>query len=595
MCILLVKINEREILVKESGDFFEGYDEKDCVKALGEELEGEISFTNITLGERRAFKYYGTDEEVIVLNIEGFKVRENLEKFKILSLGRDKVKEKYGIIINEVFPVYKMYTGKKLKKYFIKDDNKTERIDNLVAMGISLMIVFFMFFGTGPDKERLWNYYGLWVTVISFIVGLYMFCFKKSKVKNYFGLFLFLAGLALSITYSIFTNPVFRMFNLVLVPALIIYGMKIMVLDKKKVFVSDFVFGVLRSTFVKPFYNFSLVKNPVEYLFSKISNDKKKTKDIFIGLLISVPVVIVIGIILFGASNIDIFGLSIFIGRIIENSGSFIVRFIVFVFCYIYLTGLFKGERINFERKAKVRKDKVNKTRLNTVLVMINLLYLLFTVIQLTSIKESYSSAAREVFFNLLLVMCINIGMMIKFEASIKKVTRILFSIMVLFSLGMGVNSIVNLKDYINEYGLTRLRFLSTAFSVFLIIALIIILINFFKDINGWENIIIVGVLLYVGLNFCNMDNIIAKYNINRIESGIEKSDSSLYYLSYLSKDAEGTIVEAINNGTFEKLDYPKEVTDEYTNGYEALKFRIEWENEHKINPKWFEYNYYNN
>lgn len=598
MSILLIKVNSRDILTKENGEFFEFNGEQENLKKfIKEMISEEVEYTDIKIYEERDFLYYGKEKTVKVLNIEGFKVKNELKSIKVLNIERDKIKNIYAEIIEEVFPMYKHYTGCRLRKNIIKnlEEKKVEKYNLWFSIIIATLISFFMFWKVNKNYE-LFNYFGLWVTIVSFLVGGYLLGYRKAKIKNYFGVFLFLSGIILSITYSIFANEMFRVFNTIITPILIVLGAKIMIMDNKKIEIMGFFREAIRTVFITPFYKFTMADGILNLFHWDFEKSKKERNDIIKGIFISIPILIVLGVILAGATNIDFSGAFFEALANIIGKGNYIPMVIVWIISYIYLLGMVKSLTISFENKKTIEEKKVNKTILNTVLVMINSLYLVFTLIQVIGMRGSYSEVARSVFFNLLLVMCINIGIIIKFYREIQGFTRTLFSLMILFSISMGINSILNLKAYIEFYGLTRLRFLSTTFSVFLIIALILILIGLFKEYNVWKFVIITGILIYLGLNYCNMDKIIAKWNINRIQTGEEQKVSSLYYLDYgVSSDAKYAIRDAIIENKFQKLKkYDRQDVD-YEIAYDSLKKNNKEKIHYYGKRHWFEYNYYNN
>ena len=80
--------------------------------------------------------------------------------------------------------------------------------------------------------------------------------------------------------------------------------------------------------------------------------------------------------------------------------------------------------------------------------------------------------------------------------------------------------------------------------------------------------------VIYIVLNYANIDNFIVKENIKHININKEKD---LRYISNLSLDANKAIEEGRKNGL---------ITDEYYN---------RWRNKSVEQEHWFEYNYFNN
>ena len=103
----------------------------------------------------------------------------------------------------------------------------------------------------------------------------------------------------------------------------------------------------------------------------------------------------------------------------------------------------------------------------------------------------------------------------------------------------------------------------------------LLILLNFiWRNKSLFKPIVIVGLSIYLFLNYFNMDNYIAKQNIKIINS---ENEIDIKYLTTLSLDAYGGIKEGKEKGIIKDKDY------------------IEWINKAVITEKWYEYNYFNN
>ena len=143
---------------------------------------------------------------------------------------------------------------------------------------------------------------------------------------------------------------------------------------------------------------------------------------------------------------------------------------------------------------------------------------------------------------------------------------------MTVISINMGLSSLYKMSRYIEEFGMTQLRFMTSIFMVFILIMLVIIAISLWKNINLFKYCIILGSIIYLGINFCNMDKMIAQYNLDT-----KGKDVDIQYLSTLSLDSYDVVLKAYKEGKLDK--------DQFK----------EYENQKRFAPKWYEYNYYNN
>ena len=88
-----------------------------------------------------------------------------------------------------------------------------------------------------------------------------------------------------------------------------------------------------------------------------------------------------------------------------------------------------------------------------------------------------------------------------------------------------------------------------------------------------FKPIAITAMAIYLALNYCNIDNFIAKENIILIN---QREEIDLWYISTLSLDAKNAIDEGRKNGL---------ISSEYYNS---------WANKRVAPKHWYEYNYYN-
>lgn len=73
---------------------------------------------------------------------------------------------------------------------------------------------------------------------------------------------------------------------------------------------------------------------------------------------------------------------------------------------------------------------------------------------------------------------------------------------------------------YIHSYGLTQLRFYTTAFMLILFLCFVIILVRQLREFNCGKFLILVCMVGFLLVSYSNVDSFIAKYNIGRYQSG---------------------------------------------------------------------------
>lgn len=192
----------------------------------------------------------------------------------------------------------------------------------------------------------------------------------------------------------------------------------------------------------------------------------------------------------------------------------------------------------------------------------------------------TYSEYARSGFFQLVFIVLINVISIILIKKHTEynnstedKSLLSLYSLITILSFNMVFSAIYKMKLYIRVFGFTRLRILVSIFTIFLAFILIILLIFIWKNINLFKPIIICGAIIYVGVNFFNIDEFITKNNLNLL---VHSKSIDKYYLSTLSFDNYKSMIKARKEGLISIEDYNLWI---------------------EINKKeikhWYEYNYY--
>lgn len=336
-----------------------------------------------------------------------------------------------------------------------------------------------------------------------------------------------------------------------------------------------FLFKIIE-TIIMPVGYFA---RPYSFIIEKVLKKRKikfnsSVGKIFLGILISLPLLFVIIALLSTADMVFSQMLKYietrmtsFFGNI--NFGNFtgqILAFIVvFTYTYGYGWNLFKGSMPSNQRKdldennlentdvlTNKKKFSMDGTILITILVMINLVYFVFCFIQFSYLFNNfnalpgnftYAQYARQGFFQLLLVTMLNfllILISVHFSKSFKiktlKWIQRLLLFMGIFTYIMIYSSFYRMGLYSENYGFTYLR-IFVYFFLFLEVPLLgTTLVYIYKPkFNLIRIYLVTGLVFYMGLNFINIDSMIAKNNIDRY---FETGRVDIDYLTDLSHDA---------------------------------------------------------
>lgn len=438
-----------------------------------------------------------------------------------------------------------------------------------------------------------------------FVIAFYCFLIWRLKERLVFkldlGWLLSVPVLMLSLTYFLFSNEIFMVLNFVAVPILIIVQTLLITGNNRyqwytAKFTNDIFYGIFVRTLSHIFKPFEIISK----LIRKKADPGKYAVlgKVFMGLMLSIPLVFIIVLLLSSADevfkhmmgNIPQFLTNINIGDFIVQA---IVMLMVSVVIYSYLWSLAKRENVNIGSKVTGSGSKKlvwDPIIVITVFTMINIIYVVFAIIQFAYLFSSansvlpsyvtYAEYARRGFFELILVTVINLGILLlsinltkKEGRNIEIALRILNSLLIVCTLVMLASAHLRMSLYEEMYGYTYLRVLTHAFMVFIFVLLAATLVKvWYEKMSLLKWYIVISITSYLVVNYVNIDAIIAKNNIKRYKTE-QKIDT--YYLRSLSYDAIPYAVNLMN-------DQDKEVARSIENYLydvkEKLKHETSWQ-----------------
>jgi hypothetical protein len=189
----------------------------------------------------------------------------------------------------------------------------------------------------------------------------------------------------------------------------------------------------------------------------------------------------------------------------------------------------------------------------NFALGLVNLLFALFVGVQFRyffgGAPAELAQYARRGFFELVWVVALVIPMLLLLDWLVnkehgQKLFRILASVQVALVFVIGASALHRMQLYREEFGLTRLRFFTTAFMIWLGALLIWFVCTV---LTGRRNRFAIGTLttgmvMVVLLHAFNPDRIIVETNVERARAGQRPFDA--IYTTRLSADAVPAIVK---------------------------------------------------
>ncbi len=416
-------------------------------------------------------------------------------------------------------------------------------------------IIFdYLFFGKAIGAS-----YPLFVAV--FYCVFWVASHKRVSFQINFGWFLFIPILLLSATFAIHSNPVLLARNSVLIPLLL--------LVQTTLLVHGYEWSSVRcvSRFIGRLTDHISANVPKVLLelisLAKVANrmapERRKTlKNIFIGLIISVPLLVIVIPLLASADTVfqkflaDILKPLESIGSIplAEHVG---VIGIITVLLFGYLAVVLKAEVEGVSVPVERGTGGSNATIVVTVLVMVNAVYILFCAIQFTylfggeevirSIPDyTYAEYARRGFSELIVVTIINLSILLiglRFTKNGGKLDRLVLALrclLVLCTVIMLYSAHLRLKLYEDAYGYTYARIFAHSFIGFLFTLFMLTLYKLWRrELPLLKAFAVAALLAYTTLNYVNIDAIIAQRNIDRY---FRTGKIDFDYLQELSYDA---------------------------------------------------------
>jgi hypothetical protein len=368
----------------------------------------------------------------------------------------------------------------------------------------------------------------------------------------------------LSLTYVLFTNPLFQVLNGIAVPFLIVVHTRLATGSNKAGW-SGLVMlrQVIRQAIPESLRNFRVPFVWLILILRKRIDHRKVTTftKVIIGLLISLPLLMVVITLLATADKIFahlLWKLPALIENL--NIGEFMVRSIlvlgVTIYLFSYLWGLLyprnleQSEHVDHADAEQRSMSRLDPIIALTILSAVNLVYLVFTAIQFSYLFGAGSGMlpsdmnvadyARKGFAELVWVTVINFSILLcvvhfmrKQDGLLGSVVKTMLSLLVGCTVIMLVSAYVRLSFYEEVFGYTYTRILVHSFMIFLGTLFLIALYKIWRDhMSLWKPYLLLALIAYVLINYLNIDGIIARNNITRY-AGTKKMDVD--YLGELS------------------------------------------------------------
>ncbi|WHY79588.1 DUF4173 domain-containing protein [Neobacillus sp. WH10] len=367
----------------------------------------------------------------------------------------------------------------------------------------------------------------------------------------------------LTVSYFLNDNILFYALNIIVIPSLVIFHIVLITSPKsfrwsQLAFVSYLFSRMLNAFKYNAFFATYLGKG----LRRGVDEDRLIIwKKVLIGVVISIPVLAVVLRLLVSADS----QFERIIGgfpdwfRVVDAESVFRL------FAIIIFTAAFFGlMQVLFQKHIKVIKQEANVTQFQkldsiiiiTVLILINAVYVLFTIVQFKYFfsgtlhgNMTYAEYARKGFFELLFVTMINLSITIivltfgdRGKNGVRRLTKLMLTILVLSSGVMLSSAFLRLSMYEEAYGFTFTRVLAHSFMIFLVVVFTYTLVKIWVEkLSLFHFYFITSLIYYTAIAVIDLDNIVVKENMNRYE---HSGKIDVHYLNSLSATGVSGLID---------------------------------------------------
>ena len=288
----------------------------------------------------------------------------------------------------------------------------------------------------------------------------------------------------------------------------------------------------------------------------------RKGSAVGIGLVISIPLLVIVISLLIRAD-------AAFDGLLQQLPDWNLGEILISVLFGTLLAGYFyaRGTALHHvpKNEASIRNRRgVSPLTINTVLVMIGIVYVAYLVSQLAYfsggfagiLPEGYTTAeyARRGFFEMawlcainLSIMALGVGLVAK-ERTAPLFTRLLCLFLGVVTLFLVASASAKMFLYIDSYGLTRLRLLTQVIIFFLGITTVVVSVWLFVPKTAYMRVVLITALVMgAAVAWADVDTVVARHNVNGyLEGRYESID--VYYLDSLGNGAVPYIAQLMDD-----------------------------------------------
>ena len=400
----------------------------------------------------------------------------------------------------------------------------------------------------------LWTATGLLASAACVALALIGGCYllRGGRRWSCYGIFCYAAYLACALTF-VLTDSGTADFPMVLLMVLLAAVAMLERMDLRQYTdgsfrsIADLCYMVFALTFGK-------IGQAFYTLFHRDGGEKRRIGSVLLGILIAVPVLFVILPLLISSDAAFAAMLErwLAIERFSELVGVLILGFFLFVLLFGRLISLPHVKRSDPPASLG---GGLEPPVVVSFLAVISAVYALYLFSQLAYFFNAFSGLlpkeftvaeyARRGFFEMTIISALNLGLIFLAHLVCRKkdgrtplAVRLLSLFLCVFSLILSVTVLSKLRLYIDSFGMTKLRILTSVFTVFLIIVFLAVALRLFiRRVPYMKVAFAAAVVLTLVSAYADTDRVIAHYNVDAYLSGkLETIDMEA--LEWLHSDA---------------------------------------------------------
>ena len=358
---------------------------------------------------------------------------------------------------------------------------------------------------------------------------------RKTLKPTSTGIFLLILSLLLSAVYGIFANTYMKLLNLPVF--LLLSTQALFTLTEHNIFPSLSGQGLwegFRQYFISLFHCWPVPFRALSWKHNHQEEGKAKAEQIFFGILAALGTAVLAMAILSSADEM----FAGVIGSVVEKIESIDGPFVAKLFLSFPLAMLLFSHWTSLlysPLKVQPLQPKAKSPMLfRMVLTALTVIYGLFAYVQIrypfigtksVQMSGGYAAYARNGFFQLVLITLLTLCLILPALALFKKdkPLRILCVLVAVLTIIIDISAFFRMRLYIEAYGLTTLRIVTLWGITMILFALLATIIKIFlPDTKICPVLAIVLFTTWIGLNYINIDLIMAENQVARFNVDVQ-------------------------------------------------------------------------